>query len=325
MRVFLTGATGFVGRNVLQWLLENVPDARIECLVRSWEKAALLPEDPRVKIIYGDLLKPETYKRDLVDEEIVIHTAALVSLRNGPEFYEANVEATRNLLNISAQRKALKRFVFVGSISSYEHSPEEKNISEPLTENAVPFPSTDYGKSKLQAQHMVATSGLPYSVMIPSYIYGPYPRLKSSMDRIIYDVRDGKPYTKIPLPGCATQIYAPDLAEAIWLGATHPQCQNQTFFVGNHTPVKVGDAYAAIAQGLGMAYKPRDVSPEAIARLKKLVYQKRPNEAFVKVLFENYFWASSEKLSRLTGWQPRHTLAEGVEKTLLWYRQNGLL
>ena len=145
------------------------------------------------------------------------------------------------------------------------------------------------------------------------------------MDRLVYDVRDGKRYTQLPLPGWATAIYAPDLAQAIWTCAIHPACYNEAFFAGDETPVRVGDAYRIVAEALGMVYKPRAVLPEAMGRLKKLVYQRRPDESFVKVLFEDYFWASSQKLMRLTGWRPGHTLEQGVAETIRWYREQGRL
>lgn len=324
MNIFVTGASGFVGHNVLDYLRTQVADAKITCLLREPKKLSEYAGAKNIALVHGDLLKPETYRDTLKDAHVIIHAAALVSLRNGPEFYTANVEATHKLLDAAQGASGLSRFVFVGSISSFEREPGQK-ITGPVTEVSIPYPATDYGKSKLEAERLVRESGLPYTIVRPSYIYGPHPRVKGSMDRLIDDVREGKRYTQLPLPGRATAIYAPDLAEAIWTCAMHPACFNESFFVGDETPVNVGDAYKVVAGALGMTYEAREVSPEAMDRLKVLVYRRRPDESFVKVLFEDYFWASSKKLMRLTGWRPRHTLMEGVAKTIGWYRARGLL
>ena len=192
MNIFLTGASGFVGRNVLDYLRLHVADARVTCLLRDPAKLSDCEGAKNITLLPGDLLRPESYKEALKDADVVIHAAALVSLRNGPEFYAANVEATQRLLEAASNAKDLSRFVFVGSISSFEREPGRK-ITGPVTEESKPYPATDYGKSKLEAEKRVMKSGLPYAIVRPSYIYGPYPRVKGSMDRMVYEVRAGKP------------------------------------------------------------------------------------------------------------------------------------
>lgn len=326
MNIFVTGATGFVGRNFLTHLLALYPELRITCLVRDPAKAeSQWPEKPKNLIwLAGDLLEPQTYEGALQSAERVFHMAALVSLKNGPEFYTMNTDTTRHLVQALSLSNRLRRLVYVGSISAVDRSPDQP-ADGLLSEDSPPHPNTDYGKSKLQAEALVRTSGLPYTILRPPYIYGPYARLKSSMDRLVYDVRDGRHYTRFPFPGLASEVYAEDLAEMIWLAGEHPKTLNEIFFVANPEPVRIGRVFADVADALGRPYAPLPVSPEKMERTRQFLYRRYPENPLLRILFENAFACSTEKWYRMTGYQPRYGYGEGVRRTVAWYRANGLL
>jgi nucleoside-diphosphate-sugar epimerase len=326
MTVFLTGSTGFVGRNLLSWLVRTQPDINVTCLVRDVNKAnAQWKQTPaNVTWLAGDLLEPATYARAVQQADCVFHTAALVSLRDGPEFYRMNTEATQHLVDVLKDSTRLQRLVFVGSISAIDRLLGQTAIG-PLTEDSIPSPNTDYGKSKLQASALVKASGLPYVIMRPSYIYGPHPRLKSSMDRLIHDVAQGKRYTRFPFPGRVGAIFAPDLAEMLWIAAHHPQAANETFFIANPEPSTVADVFADVAAELGVPYSPMPVSAEAMPRFHRLMRTQDPKNLMLRILFEDYFLCSAEKWYRLVGQMPRHGYREGLARTVAWYRQHGHL
>ena len=330
MKVFLTGATGFVGRNFLDWLVRHEPDTQIDCLVRDPQKAQAqwqnMPQNinKRINWIAGDLLQPETYRSQLKQAERVVHAAALVSLRNGPEFYRMNTYATQNLLNALSGSDKLQRLVFVGSISAIDRPMDQPAIG-PLTEESPPHPNTDYGKSKLMAEELVVKSGLPFAILRPAYIYGPFPRINSSMDRLIHHMTAGKSYTRFPFPGRASEVYAEDLAEMIWLATHHPNVENESFFVSNPTPVRVADAYAALAKAVGAEFKPLDLSDAELARYRSLWYRQQPDNLLLRILFEDFFACAPDKWYRLTGYRPTFGFKEGLAKTAHWYRQQGML
>jgi nucleoside-diphosphate-sugar epimerase len=194
-----------------------------------------------------------------------------------------------------------------------------------LTETDPPNPRTDYGTSKLQGEEALIDSGLPYSILRPAYIYGPYPRIGSSMDRAVHDVRQGRRYTRFPFPGRASEIFVGDLAKAVWLAATAPQAENQAFFIANEQPVIVGDFLQQLAEALHVPFSHRLHTPGEIARIRGFVQRRKPENPMLPILFEDYFTCSPQKFMTLTGYRPQDGLTRGLEKTVAWYRANGLL
>lgn len=323
MTILITGATGFVGMNFIKTLVKQIDPAEIRCLVRNREKGSALatfgldPEGPQ--IIHGDLLQPETYRHALQEVTTVFHIAALVGLKNGANFYSINTDGTHALLSSLQDSPHLKRLVYISSISAIDRPPHEA-ISGPLTETAVAHPNTDYGKSKLQGEQAIIASRIPYTILRPSYIYGPYPRKGSSIDRAIDDLKHQKPYTRFPFPGRASEIFVTDLAEAMWTVSQHPAAANEDFYVSNPEPITVGDFFRVLAAQMKVPYEPRLMSEEELARFYKRILRERPGDPLLRILYEDTFSCSPEKLKSLTGYQPRIGFESGLEQTIQWYR-----
>lgn len=326
MRIFVTGATGFVGKNLLNFLMGTQPEAKITCLVRDVQKAkAQWPDLPaNVQWLPGDLLQPQTYQSTIQNAELVFHTAALVSLRNGPEFYTQNTDATRHLVEALQTSPHLKRLLHVGSISAVDRDWHQPALA-PLSDFSPCQPNTDYGKSKLQAEQCVMNSGLPYTVLIPAYIYGPYARPNSSMDRLIRDMAAGKKYTRFPFPGFASEIYAEDLAEMLWVSATHSKTLNQRYFISNPEPIRIQKAYRVLAEALKIPYEPLSIKPTEMERYRNRCRTTHPDSLILRILFEPYFACLPDRWYQTTGFTPRNGLREGIAKTVQWYQAQGLL
>lgn len=326
MKIFLTGGTGFVGRNFLEWLGYHQPDAEIICLVRDLKKVqAQQSQGPKTtQWIQGDLLEPDTYQHALQEVQAVFHAAALVSLKNGPEFYRLNTEATRKLIIALGQAEALQRLVFISSISAIDR-PLDIPATTPLDETSDPHPNTDYGKSKLLAEEVVAYSGLPYTILRPAYIYGPHPRQNSSMDRLVRHIIARQPYTRIPFPGHASGLHVEDLAAMMWLAAQHPQTLSETFFVSNPTPIRIAEAFAHVANALKVPFQAKSSSPEILHRAQRLWYRQQPDNPLLRILFEDAFACNPAKWYHMTGFQPRYDYQSGIEATIQWYRSHALI
>lgn len=321
MTIFITGATGFVGRHVVRYFLHHQPNTPLVCLVRDPAKAAAQWPDAPANLTWltGDLLNPDSYKRTLAQARYVFHIAALVSLKDDPEFYTMNTEATRCLTDALADSTQLQRLVFVSSISAVDR-PLSQRATGPLTEQSEPHPNTDYGRSKRLAEEQVIASGLPYTILRPPYIHGSEPRPNSSMDRLVQHVKAGKRYTRFPFPGRVSEVYVEDLADMMWVAAQHPNTLNEVFFVSNPEPVNVADAFRDVAMALNTPdaspFAHRALSSRDIARTHQWLLRRQPTDLVTRILFEDFFLCSPEKWYAHTGYQPRYGYREGVRRTL---------
>ncbi|WP_303675226.1 NAD-dependent epimerase/dehydratase family protein [Vampirovibrio chlorellavorus] len=317
MTIFVTGSTGFVGRNLLEYLVKTQPQQQFVCLVRDLAKARAqwAQQPPNIRWLVGDLLRPDTYREALQSAELVFHVAALVGLRDGDAFFTQNTEATRQLVYTLTASNRLRRLVFVSSISATDRYPGSP-ATDCMTEAFPSQPQTDYGRSKLQAEQRIMASGLPYTIMAPAYIYGPHLRAGASTERLINDLKAGKRYTRFPFPGAVSAIHVEDLSEALWIAATHPNTLNERFLISHPQPVSIVEALATLADCLGLHHT---FTPSPNSNLERY-RRKKPapggNAILRRILWEHYFACSPAKWYRATGHQPAIAFSDGVRKTL---------
>jgi NADH dehydrogenase len=156
MRIFLTGATGFIGRHLLD-LLDESRCELVVCLVRDPAKlAGKSRATTYVKAVPGDLLKPEKYAAELRGIDVVCHLAAALGKSTPEEMERVNVEGTRVLLE-AARAAGVKRFLHVSTI-------------------AVTFPEKrhyPYARTKERAEKVVRSSELDWAIVRPTIVLGP--------------------------------------------------------------------------------------------------------------------------------------------------------
>lgn len=152
MKIFLTGSTGFVGTEVLRKLLEY--GHQVVALVR--EASGLTVEHESLSVIKGDVLVPDTYQSELGDCDTVIHLVGII--REIPSknvtFDRLHTEATIAIV-AAAKAAGVSRFVQMSANGTRENS------------------ETDYHRTKYEAEQAVIQSGLDYTILRPSVIYGP--------------------------------------------------------------------------------------------------------------------------------------------------------
>ena len=154
-RILVTGGAGFIGSHIVDRLVEegyavrvidNLSSGRLENLARH-------RGNPHVKVIVGDLKRPEDALRAVEGVETVFHYAAnpevRVSTTNPEIHFNENVVATFNLLE-AMRRKGVKEIVFASSSSVYGE-PEEV----PVGEDAPLRPVSVYGASKAACENLI--------------------------------------------------------------------------------------------------------------------------------------------------------------------------
>lgn len=146
MSIFLTGSSGFIGRNIICY--------------------------------YSDTLNIKQYKKNSniqINEKIVVHLAGIAHDINkylsSDIYYEVNTELTKKIFDKFISSKA-EIFIFVSSVKAVADS-----VEEILTENVSPKPKTHYGKSKLLAEQYIMSKKTPKNkriyILRPCMIHGP--------------------------------------------------------------------------------------------------------------------------------------------------------
>lgn len=150
-RVFVTGATGFLGRHLLPLLADF---DEVVCLAR-WPKIDSADAPPNVRWISGDLNDPSSFSEALRGMDATVHLAALTGKARAAEYDRVNVAGTRSLLE-AARQAGVPYFLHVSSV-------------------AVKFPDKSgypYGRSKQEGETLVRASGLQYTIVRPAIILG---------------------------------------------------------------------------------------------------------------------------------------------------------
>jgi dihydroflavonol-4-reductase len=186
MRLFVTGATGFVGAHVAQ--LAAAQGAELRLLTRASSNTSRLPQG--ADVVVGDLRAPEGFRAALVGCDALIHVAADYRLwvPDPAEMYKANVEGTRELLRL-AREAGVRRVVYTSSVATMGFKMDGTVVDE-----ETPVSEADmighYKRSKWMAEQVAleaARAGQEVMVLNPTTPIGSLDTKPTPTGRIVVD------------------------------------------------------------------------------------------------------------------------------------------
>jgi len=290
------GAAGFIGRNVVEKLLDKGLDFTAVDNVDS-------PFPKYVNYIKADILDFEAVRRVVRKVGAIVHLAAsplLASIDNPKLNMKVNVEGTLNILDAMRAFKT-KKIVF----SSASSVVGEVRYN-PVDEEHPCMPKTPYAVTKKTCEDYIRVyheiSGIDYLVFRFFNVYGPwqYPDNRALIPNLYKQLASGEPFT-IYGDGSATRdfVYVRDVAE-FCIQALTQDISNELVNLGAGKPTSVVEL-------VNIASTILNVKPN-------LVYKpKRPGEI-------DNFYADTSKLERLFGRKPTTTLEEGLGHTFAWLK-----
>ena len=171
-RILVTGATGFLGRVLLQRLRQRGEPVRV--LVRRPSES--LAQDPLIQQVCGDLGDPAAVERAVRGVEVVYHVGAAMG-GGKADFERGTVWGTRNIV-AACLRHSVKKLVYVSSLTVLDHAGHR--AGEPVTESSPLEPRAEargfYTQSKLEAEKIVLDAArrqdLPAVILRPGQIFG---------------------------------------------------------------------------------------------------------------------------------------------------------
>lgn len=308
MEVFITGGTGFIGRHLVQRLLDDGLDGkpvRIHLLVRD-PYGFRNHADSRIVPVLGDLADLPRLRNRLMSVRHVFHCAAEVKFTLGLDLGRNNLEGTRAIIE-AFRDVPLERFIHLSTIGAVDRGPQD-DCRRPLVETDTPHPLSFYGHTKLEAERLVETSGLPYTVVRVPWAFGAYMTPDTHVRALFEAVLKKKPYTRFNFPGRVSVVPVSDLVDAIVFLTAHPAARNETYFVAHQDPVALGGLFRAMADLAGLRAGTIGVPKFLVNILARL----RPRFSLpVQNLTNDVLWCSPRKLLDL-GFRFRSTLREGL-------------
>ncbi|MGQ0674100.1 MAG: NAD-dependent epimerase/dehydratase family protein [Hyphomicrobium sp.] len=302
--VLVTGASGFIGRDLIRrlagdgWRVRAAARGVAEGLSGRGIEACMLPD--LKKIVWRPLLSGVTHVVHLAG---IAHSEAAISEET---YMEVNAHSVRRLAE-AARSAGVKRIVLMSSIRA-QTGPTSDRI---VTESDTPEPTDAYGRSKLAAERalaeVLAGSGTEWTALRPVLVYGA--GVKGNMKRLIELARTPWPLPFANFDNRRSIVSVANVSGAVAHALVEPRCAGGVFLVADEQPVSVADIVRSLRQGEGRA--PR-----------LLPIPKAPLGAALRLAGKSAAWkrltgdlvADTSSL-RATGWTPAPSTYAALAKT----------
>ncbi len=316
MKVLVTGANGFIGSHICEFLFQN--GYQVRALVRKTSNLDWI-KHLNLELAYGDLLDPPSIQFAVNGIDVVFHTAAVVRAKRKKDFIRVNQEGTR-ILAEQAILAGVKKLVFFSSIAAVG----PVRAGELIDENKTPSPISNYGWAKLAAENVLRTLQEKIKIVIlrlPA-VYGPRDRDGFMLWRMMQA-------GWIPLiGGTFSLIYVADAVRAAVRAMEANLPSGATYFISDcrcYTIRTIAETWEKIT-----GKKVRTIRvPFLISLVIALCYSwlRREGTIFnpdkIQELRQECWVCSSERARKDLGFEPEYDLCRGGEITLRWYKEKG--
>lgn len=328
MRALVTGASGFIGGNLIKRLIDR--GDQVSCLVRPSSSLARL-QMPGVRLVQGDLANPPTGElvRALAESEAVFHLAGVTRSLKAAGYHAGNVDTTANLLAaLQAHAPPEARLLYLSSQAAAGPASQSPGI----TEDDPPQPVSAYGRAKLAAERLVLEAGTERWVCVirPPAVYGPGDRdfldLFRWIKRGIVALNGRRP---LPM----SLVHCHDLVEAMLLAVGNDAAQGRTYFVTDgqdHTFASIAQAAARALGRNPLIIKVPLALVWLLTRVNALVGRLRGSALYLnpdkwQEIKQAGWLCHGGRAHRELGFSPQWPLARGMAHTAQWYGQAGWL
>ena len=328
MKILITGASGFIGSFIVEEALKRGLDTW--AAIRKSSSREWL-QDERIHFIELNLSSKTQLVEQLRDQnfDYVVHAAGVTTCLNKADFHRINTEGTKNLAEALLEvGMPLKRFVFVSSLSIFGAIKEQQPY-EAICENDSPQPNTEYGRSKLAAEHCLETLAkrLPYIILRPTGVYGPREKDYFIMAKSIKQHSDfAVGYKRQDI----TFVYVEDVVQAVFL-ALEKGVNGRKYFLSDGEVYQSATFSNLIYEALGRPWWIRITAPVWVLRIVTFLGEyigritgkvTALNNDKYNILKQRNWRCDIQPAIDELGYQPKVQLEEGVKKTIQWYRDH---
>ncbi|RJQ29495.1 NAD-dependent epimerase/dehydratase family protein [Candidatus Parcubacteria bacterium] len=320
--ILITGGAGFIGSNTLLHLFGKYPDYRyiiLDALTYAGDMRSIpahIQKSPNFTFVHGDVRDSKVVSDCVSRADTVIHFAAEThvarSISDNTNFFETDVIGTQRVANaVSNNRDRIDRFIHISTSEVYGTA-----RSELIDENHPLNPQSPYAAAKTGADRLVyayhACYKIPAVIIRPFNMYGPRQHPEKAIPRFITSCVLGEPLT-IHGTGQSQRdyTYVEDLVQAIDLVLHAPKNAviGEVFNVGSGKSYAVRDIANLILEMM------RAGSPQNPSLPPMVNTSDRPGQVLRHA-------ADVKKIQNVLGWRPTTDFADGMKKTIEWYKEN---
>ncbi len=316
MKYFITGGSGFLGINLVRFLLDKGEDVVVYDLLPFDYK-----EKDKILSIVGDIRDFEFLKKSMEGVDFVVHTAAALPLYKKEDIISTDIDGTLNVCRASYENK-VKRFIHISSTAVYG-IPDH----HPLVESDKLDGVGEYGKAKIRAEEICSDfrkKGMIVSILRPKSFIGPE---RLGVFALFYDwASSGKSF---PMIGDGNNRYQLldvfDLCEIIYQTTIlDKEKVNDVFNIGAREFKTMREDYQIVLDKAGFGKKIVGLPATPIiwilrfleflklSPLYKWVYETASKDSFVSI----------EKAENILGFKPRFSNQDALVRNYNWYLEN---
>ncbi|TLU87694.1 MAG: NAD-dependent epimerase/dehydratase family protein [Chlorobium sp.] len=327
-KILVTGSTGFIGKRLLKYLLGE--GERVRVFLRPESKAEALPAG--IEVVRGSFSNLDDLGRAVSDVDCIVHLAGVTKALDEAGYDAGNVMPVQNLLiAVREHNPDLKRFLYVSSLTVGGPASEG---TYGVRESDRPCPVSAYGRSKLKAENlcMESSARLPVTIVRPPAVYGPG-------DQDVFQVFQMLAKGFLVSAGNQSRqrfsmIYVDDLVNGMMAAARSEKAVGHIYYITSPRSYSWDDVIAASRPTLGFTKLHKISLPQSLVFIlgtvigsagyllgkPVLVNRDKANE-----LVQDYWVCSPEQAAQDFGFSAKTPLADGVAKTIAWYRRKGWL
>ncbi|HPN84352.1 MAG TPA: NAD-dependent 4,6-dehydratase LegB [Victivallales bacterium] len=308
-KVLVTGADGFIGSHLVEMLLKKGFDVRATALYNSFNNWGWL-EDIKglsdVDVVVGDICNPHFCRKATEGIDVIFHLAALIAIPysySSPSCYiETNVKGTFNICQAALDNKC-EKIIHTSTSEVYGTA-----IYVPIDEKHPLQPQSPYSASKIGADAIASSFfnsfGLPLVIARPFNTYGPRQSARAVIPSIITQIAAGKKEIKLGNVSPTRDFnYVDDTCDGFIRLAECKKALGETVNIGSGTEISVADTFDIIRKLM-----------KSSAKIEGDRQRLRPDRSEVFRLS-----CDNTKIRRLTGFKPRFSIEQGLERTISWF------
>lgn len=308
--VLITGADGFIGSHLTEMLVKQGAKVKALSQYNSFNYWGWLEDInclDSIEVLNGDIRDPHYCKHITENVDIVFHLAALIAIPYSyvaPSSYvDTNVTGTLNIVQACLENN-VQRVIHTSTSEVYGTAQYV-----PIDEKHPIQPQSPYSASKIGADNMAMSFynafNLPVTIVRPFNTYGPRQSARAVIPTIITQIANGQKSIKLGDVSPTRDFnYVEDTCRGFIQLALCEEAIGETVNIGSNYEISVGDTLNLIKEIM-------QSNVEFITDQQRI----RPEKSEVFRL-----WCDNSKIKSLTGFEPKYSIKDGLEKTIEWFK-----